>query len=449
MGHIAVLAGDGVGLHLIAVLVLVPTAGDDDFLLVAVEVAEAVEVDEHTVGIGGDIVALAVGEVKDYVAPFVQSLVVAPLSCDEFQFSAVILDIAGELPAVLVARRMEVDEEVDDGGKEVLGGVLEEGFGAAFLLATAFVEGGQKGGCCLGSCRQVGNVLPLNGVHTIRVLHISEVDDAEAAVPGQRALLAVLAVLVEEVAGQCRELIVIDHHGKALGTVLADERVDDPEGLTRAGRTQDDGGAERVDDVDPAVVQFLLVVIDHRDIDAVLVLFLVTALLKALIVEIPFIITNLHAQVLRDGIKALVDEHRTNNGTEDIETAVEGITGKGAVEGHAVEDEAQDYHGRSSEDRIEHHRLEISLQALPRSRADAGNGDADEFHHLAGSHRIEDLEAVEELKDECNHGVGGRDGQVHHDLYNQYQVDARAEHVVHLLLFTGFFHGFKELGVRN
>ena len=110
------------------------------------------------------------------------------------------------------------------------------------------------------------------------------------------------------------------------------------------------------------------------------------------------------------------------------------------IEVHAVEDEAQDYHGRSGEDRIEDHRLEIPLQALPRSRADAGNGDTDEFHHLAGSHGIEDLEAVEELKDECNHGVGGRDGQVHHDLYNQYQVDARAEHVVHLLLFTVFFH---------
>ena len=344
---------------------------------------------------------------------------------------------------------MEVDEEVDDGGKEVLGGVLEEGLGAAFLLATAFVEGGQKGGCCLGGCCKVGNVLPLNGVHTIRVLHISEVDDAEAAVIGQRSLLAVLAVLVEEVAGQCRELVVIDHHGKALGTVLADERVDDTEGLTRAGRAQDDGGAERVDDVDPAVVQTLLVVVDHRDVDAVLVLFLVTALLKTLVVEVPFIVTNLHAQILRDGIEALMDEHSADNGTEDIETAVEWITGKSAVEGHAVEDKAQDYHGCSGEDRIEHHRLEVPLQTLPSSRANACYGNTDELHHLAGSHGVKDLEAVEKLKDEGNHRIGGRNGQVHHDLYNQNQIDARAEHVVHLLLFTGFFHGFKKLGVRN
>jgi hypothetical protein len=140
-----------------------------------------------------------------------------------------------------------------------------------------------------------------------------------------------------------------------------------------------------------------------------------------------------------------VDEHRADYGTENIETTVERITGKVTIEGHTIEDEAQDYHGRSGEDRIEHHGLEIPFQALPCSRADAGNGDADEFHHLAGSHRIEDLEAVEELKDECNHGVGGRDGQIHHNLYNQYQVDARAKHIVHLLLFTGFFHIYQEL----
>ena len=134
MGHIGVLARDSIGLHLVAFFVLIPAAGDGDFLLVAVEIAETVEVDEHAVGIGGDIVALPVGEVKDYIAPFVQGLVVAPLSCDEFQFSAVVLNIAGQLPAVLIACRMEVDEEIDDGGKEVLGGVLEERLTTAFLL---------------------------------------------------------------------------------------------------------------------------------------------------------------------------------------------------------------------------------------------------------------------------------------------------------------------------
>ena len=47
---------------------------------------------------------------------------------------------------------------------------------------------------------------------------------------------------------------------------------------------------------------------------------------------------------------------------------------------------------------------------------------------------------MEEFKDKGDHAVVGCDGQVHHNLYNQYQIDARAEHAVHLLLFTGFFH---------
>ena len=112
MGHVAVLAGDGVGLHLVGALVLVPTAGDDDFLLVTVKVAKAVEVDEHAVGIGGDVVTLAVCEVKDYVAALVQSPIVAPLPCDEFQYPTVVLDIACEFTAILIACRVEVDEEV-------------------------------------------------------------------------------------------------------------------------------------------------------------------------------------------------------------------------------------------------------------------------------------------------------------------------------------------------
>ena len=135
-----------------------------------------------------------------------------------------------------------------------------------------------------------------------------------------------------------------------------------------------------------------------------------------------------------------MDEHRAGDRAEDVEAAVEGITGKGAVEWHIIEDEAHDNHGYTGKDGIEHHRLEVPLQTLACSRSDAGNGDTDEFHHLADSHGDEDLEVVEELKDEGDHAVVGGDGQVHHDLYDQYQIDARAEHSVHLLLLTGFFH---------
>ena len=48
------------------------------------------------------------------------------------------------------------------------------------------------------------------------------------------SLLLVLLVVIIELGGQCRELIVIDHHCNPFGTVLLDERLDDGKGLTRA-----------------------------------------------------------------------------------------------------------------------------------------------------------------------------------------------------------------------
>lgn len=128
MGHIGVLARDGVGLHLIAVLILVPAAIDAYLLLVAVEISEAVQVDKHIVTVGGDIVAVAVDKVQYNIATLVQSLKVSPTAYDKTELPAIPQYIACEFLAVLIAGGVEVDEEVDDGSEEVLSGVLEEGF---------------------------------------------------------------------------------------------------------------------------------------------------------------------------------------------------------------------------------------------------------------------------------------------------------------------------------
>jgi hypothetical protein len=138
--------------------------------------------------------------------------------------------------------------------------------------------------------------------------------------------------------------------------------------------------------------------------------------------------------------KPLMDEHRTDDGTENIEAAVERITGKGAVHVHTMEDEAENGHRQTGDDWVEHHRLEVPPQTLLCLRTDTGHSDADELHELAIADGVEDLEAVEHIKDKADHRIGGRDGQVHHDLDDKDHVDARTEHAVHLLLFTGFFH---------
>lgn len=105
-----------------------------------------------------------------------------------------------------------------------------------------------------------------------------------------------------------------------------------------------------------------------------------------------------------------------------------------------MKDEAEQRHRTSCHHWINDHRLHIPLQALPCLGADAGHPNTDELHDLAGEDAVEDLEAVEELKDEGCHAVVGGDGEVHHYLDYQDKVDARTEEVVHLLLFTGFFH---------
>ena len=52
-------------------------------------------------------------------------------------------------------------------------------------------------------------------------------------------------VVVVQFRGKGRELVVIDHHGKALRTVLTDERLYDGEGLTGSRSTDDPCPAER------------------------------------------------------------------------------------------------------------------------------------------------------------------------------------------------------------
>ena len=112
MGHIGVLARDGVGLHFVAVLVLVPAAIDVYLLLITIEIGETVQVDKHIVTVGGDIVAVAVDEVQYHIAPLIQSLIVSPTAYDKMELPVIPQYIAVQLLAVLIAGGVEVDEEV-------------------------------------------------------------------------------------------------------------------------------------------------------------------------------------------------------------------------------------------------------------------------------------------------------------------------------------------------
>ena len=161
------------------------------------------------------------------------------------------------------------------------------------------------------------------------------------------AVSLVLAVLVEQVLRQRRELIVIHHHGKALRRVLPDERVNDAERLTRSRSTKDDGGTEGIDDVDPSLVHLLLEVIDHRDIHRVFVLVLLLRLFKGLVLEIEPVITQFVVIVPCDAIQTLMYEHRSDDRSKRIDNPVGRESTHIASPHTIVNDHADNDHGKA------------------------------------------------------------------------------------------------------
>ena len=196
---------------------------------------------------------------------------------------------------------MEVDEEIDDSRKEIDGRVLKKRLRAAFLVAPLVKRFKQR--CsCLSRCCQVRDILPLYRVDTVGILHIGKVHDVETTVFRQPAKSFVFAVLIEQRLSQCRELIVIHHHGKSLGRMLTDKWVDDAKRLTRTGRTQYNGSTERIDDVNPSLVHASLEIVDHRDIDRIRILIQVLRLLERLILKVETVFTQFVIVVARDTI---------------------------------------------------------------------------------------------------------------------------------------------------
>jgi len=163
-------------------------------------------------------------------------MVIVPVPYHQFQFISLGYDyfgvwcqgnVAFQLLAILEAHRMEVHKEIDDGCQKVLCRVGKERFRTAFLFTASLVQGSQQGSSGFRSCRQVRNVLALNRIDAVRILHVRKVDNAKATVLWQFTSLAVLAILIEKCLGQCRELKIIAHDSKSLGCMLTDKGIDD------------------------------------------------------------------------------------------------------------------------------------------------------------------------------------------------------------------------------
>ena len=442
MRHVRELTRDGVRLHDVPFIILIPGLLDKDIVAVNVRIAEAVQLHEHAIAIRRYIPAGVFNKVKDDVPFPIDGLIVIPIPDDQLQLLVFPKDVTGQFPAVLEARRMEGHEEIDDGGQKVLSRVLEESLRTAFLV-TALVQGLQQRGSRFRSSRKVRDIFPLDRVDTVGILYVRKVHDTEAAVLRQMAVFLVLAVLIEEVLSKCRELIVIDHHRKALRRMLTDERVDDAERLTRTRRTQHDRPTERVDDIDPALMHPLVEVIHHRDVHRILRLALFLRLLEGFVLEVEPVLPNLVVIVTCDSITALMDEHRTDDGHKGIEHPVGRQSIEDATPSTLLNDDTQDDERETRDDRVQHHRLQVELQALLGLCADTRHEDAYQFNDLTGQHTVEHMEPCYQGQNETRHTTVGGDRQVHDQLNNEENVYAAAEHSVNLkLLFSLFYrHG--------
>ena len=215
------------------------------------------------------------------------------------------------------------------------------------------------------------------------MLHIHEVDDVELAALRGQALLLVQLVVVVEFLGERWELVVIDHHGKAFGRVLAQERLDDGEGLTRARRADHPRRAERVHDIHPPLAELTLIVVAHRDVHAVLVLYLLLALLETLVLEVEAVFQKPFLQVLGDIVESHMDEDNTHHGGYHIQPPVQCDGIEAESEGQTEEPDGNQADEDAAHQGAEHLLHGVELQMLFVARADAGHADKHECRHLA------------------------------------------------------------------
>ena len=101
--------------------------------------------------------------------------------------------------------------------------------------------------------------------------------------------------------------------------MLADERFDDGECLTRAWCADHPSAAEGVYYIHPALAELALIVVAHGDVDAILVLDFVGHLLEALVLEVEAVFQQTILQILGDIVKSHMAKHGAYDGHHKIQ----------------------------------------------------------------------------------------------------------------------------------
>ena len=107
--------------------------------------------------------------------------------------------------------------------------------------------------------------------------------------------------------------------------MLTDERLYHRKRLSGTRRSNDPCPTERIGDITPAIVHTSLVIVYHRDVDTVLVVHQCLTLLEALVLEVEAVFTQLAVEVLSHAVKSLMNEHDTEDGSQQIQNPVNGV----------------------------------------------------------------------------------------------------------------------------
>ena len=183
--------------------------------------------------------------------------------------------------------------------------------------------------------------------------------------------------------GKRGKLVVVCDYSETLCTVLADERFNDAECLSAARRADHPCAAERVGDVHPTLAELPLVVVTHGDVDGILVLLQLPALLETLVLVVEAVLQQTLLEELGDVVKGDVYQHHANYGGKHIEPDVQtqGIEPRFHLE--AEQPDRKNDQPHTCHQRVENLFPCIELKMFLVPRAYAGNADEQERGELA------------------------------------------------------------------
>ena len=222
--------------------------------------------------------------------------------------------------------------------------------------------------------------------------------------------------------------------------MLADEGFYHGEGFTTTWRSHYPCTSERIHHIAPAFSHSSLIVEDHRDIDAILILHQLLTLLEALVLKVKAVFTEFTVKVLGNGIKASVNTHHACYRGNKIEDAVQRIACNMGSPMPLLQEDAQYSQSDARHTRIDDHLPHIELQASSCCSSCTGNQDSHQLYHLTRYHRIEKAQSGYHLQKGVGNATPCMDRHVHHQLDNQENIDERAKQIIHLLLFLGFLN---------